>query len=161
MFNNYELINMCIMLIGVYSLIIIAISIFRMSIVFRNNKEQKKIEFTQKVIEERKDDLEKCKSLLLESIYSEGREKINYIFELLNHYNFFIEGIKIGIFNDDLIRIRYKNDIKEVLGMLRSIDLWDEFYSERYDYLLYSIEFKLRAWDTPNNISKKRPGARW
>ena len=160
MFGSYELINIIFMLICAYSLVIIAISVLKISTAVISNKKQKRIEFTQIVIKERKHCLEEYKELLSKTMNSVDQKNAKYIVEILNYYNFFLEGIKAGIFDDDFVRITYKNEMKETLLFIRSKGV---FYEERYEGLLYSIEFKLRSWDK-NSVPKKNkklPGARW
>lgn len=138
----------------------------------RRQNDLKRLEFTQRVIEQNKEvkkmtakifavnETIKHNSEYLEYLeyHEKFSEKNHYtmpndeIYSLLNFFNTLAYGIDRGIYDENLIRVNYEQDIKLFYQFSRPY--FRNFISSHTDEMFLRIEYLIREWNG-NKIKKK------
>lgn len=130
----------------------------------RQYRDFKRIEFTQHVIEQNKEVKKMTAKIftVYETIrlnpefkFSEDNKytmTIDEIYSLVNFFNTLAYGIDRGIYDENLIRVNFEQDIKLFYQFSRPY--FRNFISSDSDEMLLRIEYLIREWD--KNKRKKK-----
>jgi hypothetical protein len=160
---GYEFINAASTVLSAYALIGIAFAFGFITSYLKRTMRFRKTEFTQRVIEQNKEGLKLASKLMAKQAYSQENpfsDKEDLVNELefqetitlLKFYNTLADGIDRGIYDEDLIRVNFEQEIKFFYGYsgpyLRKL----RFFVD--DEMFLPIEFLIREWRTKKK--KKR-----
>ncbi|WP_404404697.1 hypothetical protein [Jeotgalibacillus malaysiensis] len=163
-FQTVEILNSMIL---AYAAMTIALGILLLLRHLKRQQNFKRIEFTQRIIEQNQE-VKKTASKLISSLagnnniefwkvenetnsshfktYDNGNENlIADIYSLANFYNTLADGIYLQIYDEDLIRINFEQDIKSFYHYSRPLFRYT-FFSDS-DQMLLRIEFLILEWD--------------
>jgi hypothetical protein len=165
MFDFFQLIST--FLIG-YGLFIIALAALRISKTYNSSVNFKKVEFTQEIINSKKDTiwgLKMWSEMINKNSYFEYVDdsvKVSYIdmydrnkqvsdiYQILNYFSSLADGINKNIYDDNVVRINHENDMRIIIKNLRLFMRKNNLSLDIEDNML-KIEFLLRRWEERKN----------
>ncbi|MDI6678828.1 MULTISPECIES: DUF4760 domain-containing protein [Bacillus cereus group] len=153
-----------------YAALIISMALLLLITYLKRHSNFKRIEFTQRIIEQNKDVPKMVSKIIAnhaKKIYSDNLEEyksslmrdreemfIEETYILLNFFNTLADGIGRGVYDEDLIRINFEQDIKLFYRFsgpyLRTLR-----FSADFDEMFLPIEFLIKEWDNKKPKKKK------
>ena len=156
---NFEFLQVISSLLSSYSFVFIAMALFYLLNYLKRYNKLKKVEFTQKLIEDNKQLIEDFYTIIFFINYEPYEEKnkseIFKVYKIINYFSCLAEGVEQGIYDEDVIKVNYRNEMK--LAHSLSYNLTTEFNSLIMNYeVSLSLEFLLKKWENKKVKSHKK-----